>query len=109
MKYYMYVFVMPGLSAEQVAVQAAHAAFEAGYEFYSLECVHPALVLMSANISAVMKYLTSIDVDYVAFEEDMFNNPVITAVATQPVEADSLEREKLSLFSTLRFKNNLTY
>lgn len=101
----MYIFVQKGLSPEQVAVQAAHAAYEVPRNF-QVECeglyYHPHLVLISPNISMndVRLILDGIDLPYAVFYDEDY---LTLTVATLPIPEDSWQRQALGEFKTLRF------
>lgn len=101
----MYIFVQKGLSPEQVAVQAAHAAYEVP-RIFPTECneiySHPHIVLISPSISIddVQLILDGINLDYAVFYDDDYET---LTIATVPITEDGWHRQALGEFKTLRF------
>ena len=90
---YVYVAVRGDLSAEQVAVQAAHATHESGACFGAPEGTHLVLVKVP-NEEALMRlseHLSNARVEHIVFYEPDPPGPGNTALCTAPVSG-SLRR-----------------
>lgn len=109
---YLYVLVRQDLSQSQQAVQSCHAAIEATRRFTpGQDQEHPHLVLLSVkNEDELLKAyerLQHYGIRVAKFEEPDRNNET-TAIATEPLPADSKLRRKFSCYKLLNFNKEVS-
>lgn len=102
---YMYVLVREDLSGSQIAVQSAHAVIEAIRAFApGQNQEHPHLVLLSVKneyeLLKAYERLQHYGIQVAKFQEPDRNNEY-TAIATEPLPADSKLRRKFSCYTLL--------
>lgn len=110
---YLYVLVRQDLSQSQQAVQSCHAAIEATRRFTpGQDQEHPHLVLLSVKneIELLKAYerLQYYGIQVAKFEEPDLPNNQSTAIATEPLPADSKLRRKFSCYKLLNFNKEVS-
>jgi hypothetical protein len=98
--------VREDLSWPQIVVQSCHAVIEATKAF-KFECLpdHPHLVLLAikdeSRLQKVQTYLSEHRIQFKSFYESDINDS-LTAVATEPIAAESSVRKYLRKFQLLK-------